>query len=545
MRVLGGVLFLIILTGSAFADTETLDLSSISSSLNLDNVTLTDLDEDASACPDAGDGATATGDNVPTDIYGLFADPSQGLTDGADLQTFQILCSKYDGTGTPTVRIELWENGGLIRADSERGVTTMRPGCQRVTFTWNATEITNPNNIEIKVFGTEVGGSPTGRASVDILAIEWFATTSAAATSTPTPTSTDTPTNTPTSTVTPTATPTFSVDLVYVDPDAGGLGNGDSWGDAYTTIGTCMSTEGRNLVATNERMDVSIRSSSGGDDTADINITGFITGSVNFIRMTVVQNHDGTWDESIYTFKPSGNAWMDIDEAYTELINMQVGVSDFGGGRLGIDTSTDGNAGILIDNCLVWGDHDSDSNFGAWGITLGQTSGNFYVRNCIVWDLGTEGITEGGSTVYYIYNNTVVGVDDGAAGGEGISGYGSDIVGKNNIVQDSGNVDHIGAWAAGSTDNITSDATCKGSNPQTSVILTFANKASDDFHLDSGDSEAIAQGADLDEDGSLPVTDDIDGDLRDTSTPDIGADEFVAVGGAGVQQVYYFGLRSN
>jgi hypothetical protein len=68
--------------------------------------------------------------------------------------------------------------------------------------------------------------------------------------------------------------------------------------------------------------------------------------------------------------------------------------------------------------------------------------------------------------------------------------------------------------------------------------LTYADQfvsttgGSEDFHLKSG-SDLEGAGVDLDSDATLPVTDDIDGDTRDATAPDIGADEFVAaaVGG--------------
>ena len=52
---------------------------------------------------------------------------------------------------------------------------------------------------------------------------------------------------------------------------------------------------------------------------------------------------------------------------------------------------------------------------------------------------------------------------------------------------------------------------------------------SEDLHLLS-DSNALwgSYGADLDSDPNLPVTDDIDGELRDSATPDIGGDEYAS-----------------
>ncbi|MCK5712922.1 MAG: hypothetical protein KAI25_09410, partial [Hyphomicrobiaceae bacterium] len=49
---------------------------------------------------------------------------------------------------------------------------------------------------------------------------------------------------------------------------------------------------------------------------------------------------------------------------------------------------------------------------------------------------------------------------------------------------------------------------------------------SEDLHLRHDDNQLWGtDGADLDEDGNLPVTNDIDGDSRDSTQPDIGADE--------------------
>jgi hypothetical protein len=65
--------------------------------------------------------------------------------------------------------------------------------------------------------------------------------------------------------------------------------------------------------------------------------------------------------------------------------------------------------------------------------------------------------------------------------------------------------------------------------------VTFDDEGSDNFHLGSGDTLAAANGYDLDTDGNCPVTDDVDGDTRDSSTPDIGFDE---IGGPTVYQEF-------
>ena len=58
--------------------------------------------------------------------------------------------------------------------------------------------------------------------------------------------------------------------------------------------------------------------------------------------------------------------------------------------------------------------------------------------------------------------------------------------------------------------------------------LTFSDTTNKNFHLVSGDTAAMDLGADLDADATIAITDDIDGNARHATTPDIGADEFIA-----------------
>ena len=68
-------------------------------------------------------------------------------------QKFRVLVEK-NGLGTPTLRIELWENGSLVRAGNNINITQATG--QIVEFEWDASEITDENLIEIKLFGTAV-----------------------------------------------------------------------------------------------------------------------------------------------------------------------------------------------------------------------------------------------------------------------------------------------------------------------------------------------------------------------------------------------------
>src|SRR3990167_1182665 len=118
----------------------------------------------------------ASSNNVATDVRTSFPTPSGNPTVGAGLQEFRALVRKQGGTGTPTARIELWQAGALVRAGSNTGVTSTSGVVH--SLTWNANEIAAADGsaVECKLVGTQSGGSPSVRASIDMGAVEWNVT---------------------------------------------------------------------------------------------------------------------------------------------------------------------------------------------------------------------------------------------------------------------------------------------------------------------------------------------------------------------------------
>lgn len=172
MKKLIYILFIAIPLAILFAATESQAPLSLTSTTNLDGA-VTDIDED----PDSPDGnwmACNAGNNVNTAITVDFNAPTGNPTVGADLQEFKAWVRQYDEgqTGTPDVRIELWENGGFVRAGSNESVTTSG---HMITFTWNANELATPDGsqVEMRVIGTASGGAPAVRNTVDMGAVEW------------------------------------------------------------------------------------------------------------------------------------------------------------------------------------------------------------------------------------------------------------------------------------------------------------------------------------------------------------------------------------
>jgi len=134
----------------------------------------------------------------------------------------------------------------------------------------------------------------------------------------------------------------------------------------------------------------------------------------------------------------------------------------------------------------------------------------------------------------FVYNNTVLNIKNTASVGWaiGISQFDATVTAKNNfsgdVVSTPGNENCYRGAGAGSftqSTNVSSDATASpGPVIKTAYASYFVNASNgtENLHLRS-DTNALwgSYG-----DPSAPVTDDIDMDVRDASTPDIGADEF-------------------
>lgn len=137
---------------------------------------LGDIDDDPDS-PDAN-WMVATGNNVSIEVRTSFPTPTGNPTIGADLQEFKAQVRQYDGgqTGIPTARIELWEDGILIRAGPD--VDVVSDISQLISFFWNANEISVADGslVECKIVGTKTGGAPAKRNTVDVGAVEWNVT---------------------------------------------------------------------------------------------------------------------------------------------------------------------------------------------------------------------------------------------------------------------------------------------------------------------------------------------------------------------------------
>lgn len=138
-------------------------------------VTNSELDHDED--PDVSSATVnATGNNTNTNWGGDFPTPTGDPTVGTDLQEFRVGVLEFDSgqSGAPDARIELWENGTLVRAGSNTPVSTYAV----LSFKWNANELATADGslVQCVLVGTKSGGSPTARNTVRIGHMEWNAT---------------------------------------------------------------------------------------------------------------------------------------------------------------------------------------------------------------------------------------------------------------------------------------------------------------------------------------------------------------------------------
>jgi len=129
--------------------------------------------------PDSPDSnwLTYISNNADTVCHVSFPTPTGFPTQGAGLQQFKIWVRKQPGTGTPTVRIDLYENGVLVANVMAATDVTSSTG-QLFSGTWDASllGVADGSLVECYIYGTKTGGAPAARATVEIGAVEWNVT---------------------------------------------------------------------------------------------------------------------------------------------------------------------------------------------------------------------------------------------------------------------------------------------------------------------------------------------------------------------------------
>ena len=324
----------------------------------------------------------------------------------------------------------------------------------------------------------------------------------------------------------------------YVDPDATGSGDGDTWENAYTSLSAWEAAEEVDLDTANNWAHVYCRSSGGGDDTTAVQVNGWTTSATDYILIESDDDVGGIWDATKYNLSISGGHCLWIIEDFVRIKGVQIQLTNTAGtiyGCIYVSGGISATTDLRVWNCVIKGViSGSGAGVGIYCRDAVSGYGDLKAWNNLVYDfIGGSGAQYGILSSYFssltLWNNTIqnnaVGIQDDEAS------Y-CDTIAINTLF--SGNTaDAVGTFAAGTDYNVTNNAsigyTVTGEgNTHDDVSQTFTFVGDPDFHLDSADVGAKDLG--VADPGSGTYSDDVDGDTRSGSW-DCGFDEVVGGGG--------------
>lgn len=300
----------------------------------------------------------------------------------------------------------------------------------------------------------------------------------------------------------------------YVDTDViGGLGDGTSWANAYSSMNAWNAAEQTDLVTDGDTHVCYCRASSDTADTTAVNVNGWTTDSTHFITIEVGSDdrHTATGGTGYRIELSTGSSIaLNISEAYT--------VVD------GVSCYADGNAGFFIGtndctiiNCLSF-------DCGVHGFYNNNNTGNGFV-NC-----GALNTTQHGfycRRTCFCYNCTSV---NSTTNGFQIDTFRT-LTGKNCYAGGSTTSDYAGAGTLTLTTCGSEDltGTTTGITLATGSGTYFVNvtSGSEDVNINNASSSLIDVGTDLSGDGTYSFSTDYEEESR-SGTWDLGIDEYVS-----------------
>lgn len=320
-----------------------------------------------------------------------------------------------------------------------------------------------------------------------------------------------------------------------------------SSGGDYTSLNAALAGQAANLTTncagTGGAGILTIECYAMQDTTAASTGTGYTTSADYYINIIVptAERHVGVWNTDKY-YLEAGKTWdglLSINEDYVSVTGLQInnsGARGSGSCAIQVNTASATSTRTNISSCILklsGTGTRGDGNNGIWIVN----DITFAAWNNIIYDAyhGINFPYQDISVIARIDNNTVYGCTVGiyCGGGEGTFFL------RNNLCNGNG-TDYTLYDCSTQTilTNISEDTTSPN-NDLDQKAVTFVDEGNDNFHLGSTDTNAIGAGTDL----SATFTIDIDGDTR--SSWDIGADEYVAAGGAEVTLTMYNGIQKN
>jgi len=313
---------------------------------------------------------------------------------------------------------------------------------------------------------------------------------------------------------------------------------------------------------------VSISHVEGGTENTGIDaaVRAFDGGTIDMVTATQ------TWHFACYRGTDATtiqwDTWNSNPTYYAEFFsphnNDQVGTSQrhlyilSGSGTVFYHTGTVGTSfGLILDGLRIEKSAGAGNNFMC---ERSETNGVLWITNNVFIDQGHTTnttnclrITNGSSRTFYVWNNVLIALSNAGTslnvGPNSGTGYvfnntalsnfqcyvetstGNGVRMMNNVAGDLGGAGVFNGWSGdwwGDSDYNTTSANADAPGANSLQDITFTSLTSTNWHFDAADA-AIAIGTDLSGHANLPFSTDIDGDTR--STWNMGADEYIAVGG--------------
>lgn len=321
----------------------------------------------------------------------------------------------------------------------------------------------------------------------------------------------------------------------YVDTSCGNNGDGTTNSCAGSPGGAgayndCTSWESQNtdLVSAGDELTVDFNNQ---DCNEILTIAGWTTGASNRL---ILKN----LNIAINLYNPT----LVIDDDYVTVQDASIEkTGEFPEGDVRA-VRLDANTNFILERSTIRAVSLTPDNSGGL-VDINSNGGSVdgtIIRNNIIYDCPDyclRVLFDDGDTVSVENNTFVDGTDNNVNISAWNSGSGSTINFYNNISTGSSASDYsisTGSATYNNDDNISSDTTSPNAAHR-SVTITYADAGANDFHLDSGETDAIDAGTTR---GGF--SDDIDGDTRSGSW-DIGADETTGGGGGGASPILFLG----
>jgi len=272
--------------------------------------------------------------------------------------------------------------------------------------------------------------------------------------------------------------------------------------------------------------------------TDDDSFTNWTMDATRYLQLTVAsgERHDGTFGNGFRMLSGGSDTIRPVDGA--EFLRVAWIAFDSRAAFAAVTeqfTSPASGAVMVIEYVLV----DSGA-FGGDQFILNDANTIFRLKNCIAINSDDEGFNINAAAAgSQVYNCTSVNAD-----GNGFQISDADVTIRNCLSLLSDTNDFSFTNSPTRNNNASEDGTADGTNSINTLtaanqIVSVANN-SEDIHVLNTSADIYQAGADLDGDSTLPVTDDIDEEPRNATTPDIGADETTVVAGSARRKVLVF-----